>query len=199
MTVYIHRLDGTTPGEAFSTTLHTESNNDITSSHAAWNAAVNLWLSTAVLLLYATTTEFTTISTASLDNITGKQVNRAESSLGPVPGTATGSMLPPQCAVVVSTRSAIATRGGRGRMFWPAPAASTLNAGRFDLTARSTLATAAGSALDSLITAGETPVIWSRAKLATTPINAVDVGDVFDTQRRRRDKLIEVRDSVALT
>jgi hypothetical protein len=33
---------------------------------------------------------------------------------------------------------------------------------------------------------------------STSPVLTLDVGDVFDTQRRRRDKLVEVRNSQAV-
>jgi len=42
------------------------------------------------------------------------------------------------------------------------------------------------------------PVVVSAAGGLITPVIGVSVGDVIDTQRRRRDKLQEVRTYVAL-
>jgi hypothetical protein len=49
--------------------------------------------------------------------------------------------------------------------------------------------------LNVLSISSATPVLYHRDLLTTTTIVTVDVGNVFDAQRRRRNKLVETRQS----
>jgi hypothetical protein len=62
-------------------------------------------------------------------------------------------------------------------------------------TAQGHLADAASDMLSSLLGDGYVPVLYSRTTHTTNEITSLDVGDVLDTQRRRRSKLVEVRTS----
>jgi hypothetical protein len=78
-------------------------------------------------------------------------------------------------------------------MYMPVMTVTQVVAGRLVVADQTRIATAAQKALQSLATAGYIPIIYHRTTRTFDPIVSVDVGDVWDTQRRRRDKLIETR------
>lgn len=203
MTVFANVVSGTFPGETWSFTLHTEGTGSITSANSAAVAFWNLlWGGVAtptdsIKQLIPTTVESVEVSTASLDPVTGKQVARVITP-DVKGGTNANDALPPQCSIAVSLRTASATRSGRGRFYLPVFAVDKDAAGVLDGTSQSEVAAAAQGALQSLVSAAFVPVIYHRSTKSTTNVTSIDVGNVFDTQRRRRDKLIETRVSLAL-
>lgn len=115
----------------------------------------------------------------------------------PVPGTG----LSPhgyQTSSVTSLRSAFPGGQGRGRLYWPATGvgltAATL---RMDSTTTGTTLTAIKQFLGSIqtaVAASAGPVslsVWSRTGSAFHGVTSLRQGDVLDTQRRRRDTLVE--------
>lgn len=109
-------------------------------------------------------------------------------------GTGTISK-PPQCAAVFSLYTPIAGRRYRGRIYWPWMSTSTDAAtlkGAMPVTAAAEMA-ALLTALGEAAPGGDPlePMVYSAAGNFLTPVNQVRVGDVVDTQRRRRDNLIE--------
>lgn len=121
----------------------------------------------------------------------------------PIPGTGT-SVMPSVCCSVVSLLTGIPGRRMRGRMYVP-----YLNAGAssFRITSSevssilSQTKTRLNNWAAALTATGEgtsVPVVVSEAGSLCTPVQQLRVGDVPDTQRRRRDSLIEVYSSVAL-
>jgi len=192
MAFYRHVASGTFPGETWSFTLHTLGSPDLPTAQTAWtNAITALWTGKLDALI-TTNVSLTQVSTASMDQATGKQISRL---IGAVthPGTIATATLPPQCSVAVSWMSNTATRAGRGRMYLPVYAAATLNSGRLSAATVTATVAAVKAMTDVLVGAALTPVLYGRTSKATTPIAQFNVGDVVDTQRRRRDKLIEVR------
>lgn len=125
----------------------------------------------------------------------------------PTSGSASGSAAgnhPPQTAVVASLRSALPGPKGRGRMYLPL-LSGTVNTstGAFPSADATSIATAtknylaAVSALTSWGGGTWFPVVASRTGTPSThAVTAVKVGNVFDTQRRRRNKVIEVYSTV---
>jgi hypothetical protein len=102
-------------------------------------------------------------------------------------------------AIVVSLRSPVANRTGRGRFYLPQPTTNALTAvGRLDETAQSTIVDALTAAWTQANAAGENPVIYSRTQRATREITSFNVGDLFDTQRRRENALTENRVSAPM-
>lgn len=111
-------------------------------------------------------------------------------------GTGAGEPLPPNVAVVLSKTSDLPTRSGRGRAYMPPPTVDSMNSGRMASASRDIYANGWKNMLSSLSTASGgafDPVIAHKSFIpsAFTPFNQVKVGDVFDTQRRRRNKLKE--------
>jgi len=194
MTVFRHVAKGTFPGESWSFTLHTEGTIALTAAQAAWSSALGTLWTDSLDALVNENVSLTESSTASLSDETGAQVSRLSDDED-LPGVATQGLLPPQCTVVVSLRTALATRAGRGRFYLPTfdKGTVTVSGGRLNSTSITAVVTAAGDMLGSLISDNLTPVIYSRTTRETQTVTQFDVGDVIDTQRRRRDKLIEVR------
>jgi hypothetical protein len=125
---------------------------------------------------------------------TGQQQSLRETDVSHA-GTAAGSALPGDVAIVVSLRTALANRSGRGRFYLPQPAATTLAAdGKLATASQDQLANAAEFAYSN---SNNTviPVVYSRTKRQTQAINTFNVGNLFDTQRRRENALTEIRSS----
>lgn len=121
------------------------------------------------------------------------------------PTGAVAGMLPPQTTAVVSTRTSQVGRRGRGRMFIPPFGASASSFGRLIGSAQ----TAAGAATKTMIEAMRLdgggpggvwvyPIVTGAPFSAYAVINQLRVGDVFDTQQRRRRSLVESFASTAV-
>ena len=198
MTVFRHVVSGVFPGESWSCTLHTTGALTADTANTAWEAAWTLlWNGVAapaddVKHLVPTIVECTEATTATLDAVTFKQVTKSAISLS-LFGTDAGASLPPQDTVVVSWTSAMATKGGRGRMFLPVFGADQTANGRLSTAARGVCALAASAMCTSLKGSGLTPVLFNRKTGVTTNMTGGSIGDVIDTQRRRRQNLTEVR------
>lgn len=118
-------------------------------------------------------------------------------------GTGTAG-LPHQAAVVLSSRSGRPGRSFRGRNYWPAIgvglASTTL---KIDPSNAASLATDWKDVLnlmklDQPGTLELVPVIWSPKLGTGIRVETITVGDVVDTQRRRRNRVPEVYHSVEL-
>lgn len=194
MALFRHQVKGITPGESWSFSLHTTGEISLAAAQTSWSDSTGAAWTGALDGVMAPDVVMTEVSTAELDPTTGGQTTRV---IGDVsrPGVAVESMLPFQCAPAVSFRTAFATRWGRGRLYLPPPSAGVLSAGRLSTSAQATILSAMETLFAGLQGDGLTPVIWSRTRLETTPIVSIDVGDVIDTQRRRRGSLVEERTS----
>jgi hypothetical protein len=122
----------------------------------------------------------------------GKNVSQGRETLALV-GTGTDEPLPPQCAVGISLRTDVPTKAGRGRFYLPSPVTPTVVNQRLDTAAQNDYLHGALAMLQHMNGLGWTPAIFHRNGDAATPVVSLDVGDVFDTQRRRRNKLVPVR------
>lgn len=106
---------------------------------------------------------------------------------------------PPQCAVVASLRTQVPGPSGRGRMYWPATGAALNGTSlRLDATALTNALAGFKSYLQAIETAIETALgipasldVWSRKNGTSAAVDRIQLGDVIDTQRRRRDTLPE--------
>ncbi|HSR54336.1 MAG TPA: hypothetical protein VLV83_26210, partial [Acidobacteriota bacterium] len=156
--------------------------------------AVTNFFSTAYSALICADVQATEATTAEVDPTTGGQLTKAADPRNDA-GTSEAACLPFQCAVVVSLRTALATRAGRGRMYTPGVAVDQQDGGRLVTAAQTTIADSAKAMMDALNGAGLAPVIYHKAAGNFDGVTSLDVGDVIDTQRRRRNKLIEGRTS----
>jgi hypothetical protein len=119
--------------------------------------------------------------------------------VAPLVGTAVPGI--PQVAYCVTTRSLI-KRGPAawGRWYMPAPSASTTTTGVQPEVTCQAYADNAGSFLNDLrnVDSGQGPTAWSpwhygqgKAGAADASVASVQVGNVWDTQRRRRNSIPE--------
>jgi len=192
MALFHHTFSGTTPGETWSFNIHTTSAGTLASAQAGAVAAANaLWtgqlddfISADVLM--------TEVSTASLNEATDQQISRLADDVN-LPGVSAGQSLPFQCALAVSWRTDFATRAGRGRIYLPPISVSNMAAGRVGNSSVTGIVAAVNAFWGALDTAGLALVIRSKSTHTSVAVTGGNVGNVIDTQRRRRNKLIEIR------
>lgn len=120
----------------------------------------------------------------------------AVSSGLPVAGAGT-IVMPPQITRVYTLVTGVPGRSFRGRMYWPRLVTGVSNTFR-DNNASTATATAWATILSAMTDLGPgtdavVPAVVSKTRDLVTPVTAVQVGDVLDTQRRRRDNLRENR------
>jgi hypothetical protein len=201
MTVYRCTATGLTPqGETWVTGLWIEKiGGTISDAGAAWHAAFDLlWLGAAtptdsIKQLMHTTTTCTETVVNSLDASFRHNVEQVRTT-ETLAGTSTAENLPPQTSAVVSLRTALPTRRGRGRMYLPPMTADAeITTGLIDATSLAEISLAAKGMLESLITSTYLPVVAHRDIASTTNLTACDVSNIFGTQRRRRNKLVATR------
>lgn len=200
MSTYRLTAQGTLPGEIYTFGIHaTGPGGSAAAAQTAWASALTaMWNdgTVGIGVEYSATVETVVCRASELDGLTGKQIDAAEGTLALV-GTNAGQQLPNEVACAVTLRTASITRKNRGRFFMPPPAVGLLTSGRFTNTFITRMANAAALMINDLQASGYTPVI-KHPDQTTTAITEVDVGDVPDAQRRRRDKLVEVRVSVGV-
>lgn len=126
----------------------------------------------------------------------------------PVAGGA-GPTNPPQCALVATLQTTIARgRGSKGRMFLPGVGFSVGADGKITAAQATTLAGQIKSFLDAVNSSANVPgrVVVNSEEVTGVPFKAsmqnpvasVKVGTVYDTQRRRRNNLVEAYSLAAL-
>lgn len=119
----------------------------------------------------------------------------------PAAGTAEQFPLPPQCAAVMSLRSDTPGPSGRGR-FYMAGLGNTMltSLGRLTDAIRNDLVTdyvtyvnaVSAEILDLSLN------VYSKTHGTSYQVTKIDMGNVIDTQRRRRSELVESRYSVVI-
>lgn len=198
MTLFHMTLEGTTPDGNWSFGLWTNNTGDDVSAAltkfqtavaAMWAGDMDAYISDQVA--------YTSQKVVSVDPSSGRQIARADGTATDA-GADAGETLPPQVALAVTLRTALATRAGRGRFYLPPFAVTQMDAGRLPSATQADVLDQVEQMFDSLIGNSHTPVIYHRNQASTTPITTVAVGDVYDTQRRRRDSYVEAYVSAAL-
>src|SRR5437899_2669719 len=77
-------------------------------------------------------------------------------------------------------------------------ASKITNAGKLNLAVRTDIINALVAAWTNYNTAGNVPVVYSRRLRATNNITHFNIGDIFDVQTRRDNKLITDRSTVSM-
>lgn len=169
--------------------------NDAVTAGAAAAAALTTTAS-GMQSLFNTTTIWAGLVVEEVDQTTGLSVATGSASFTHAGTTSASSALPGQCAIVVTLRTATLSRRGRGRFYLPPMAgASTTSTGRLSSASQALCVTSLNAFFNALKTfvAPMTPVVYSPTGRTVATVTSYDLGDVFDTQRRRRNKLVESR------
>jgi len=127
-------------------------------------------------------------------------ITSAQATLGGA-GTGTGSTLPAQCSPCVSLTTATAGSRARGRMFLPPTVTSAMTtAGRLGSSPRGAIVAALDTFFASMAGNAATCVVVSSVGgvYTTYTVNTIRLGDVIDTQRRRRNSIAEVYSTAAI-
>ena len=169
--------------------------NDAVTASAAAAAALTTTAS-GLQSLYMSTTVWGGTIVEEIDQTTGHSISTGSSSFTHAGTNTVDNAMPGQCALVVTLRSAVVTRRGRGRFFLP-----SMRAGAGGQTGRLAAASIPliTTSLNAFFAALQTfavpmnPVVYSPTGRTVADVTSYDFGDVFDTQRRRRNKLIESR------
>lgn len=108
--------------------------------------------------------------------------------------------LPNQCSRVHSLLTGIPGKRTRGRFYWP-NVTSTANSSGRDSSVSTSTATNVAIELGALALltpqAGvKRPAVVSVAGGLVTPVTSLSIGNVIDTQRRRRDAIVEAYSTV---
>jgi hypothetical protein len=191
--IFKHRFEGTLPlGTTFGFGWWAESIaplDDIQADAVAW---LNTFWSTAVAAFYDAEFSFDRVATAEITQATGRQTDLRETAVTEV-GTGSGDSVPGDLAVVCSLRTATTARVGRGRFYIPGGLATCIDGpGRVDAAYVTALMAALDDAWGAYV-ANHVPIIYSRTDRQARPIVRFDIGDLWDTQRRREQKAAETR------
>jgi hypothetical protein len=199
MALYRHTASGTQQAGEWSFTLHTEGSLSVADANAAWVTALTAgWVGTNLVEdVFENSTIMDTASTAGIDPATDKQTTRVTATVSHA-GSITGNQLPFQVAVVISLLTNAATRHGRGRLYLPAPDVSMSTNGALSSTCLTNLAAGMTALFDSLNTSVLTPVVRNRKAHSSLDITSARVGSVYDTQRRRRNKIAETYTAITV-
>lgn len=173
---------------------------DAQAAAVAWNAALWAGATAGNGLEDHVTAEVgnDSVTTVTIDVLTGLQSARVDTAQAIV-GVAAGNALPADVALVVSLRTGLANRRGRGRFYLPQPAASQLTTnGRVLADFITDLSASLDAAWTTYNTATDIPVVYSRTARATQPIVSFDIGNLYDTQRGRESSQVEARTSTVM-
>lgn len=162
---------------------------------------VNAWFN-SLTALYISGTKLQGVRVDQVNPSTGKVMFGFDGTPSGSTGNGGATALPTECSIVVSLRTALAGPSKRGRIYLPTFAASHLTSdGRLASLDRDSVATATQTMFQALLHGPSvqfTPVVYSRHLRTTQAITSVSVGDVFDVQRSRRNRLIEGRSTLPI-
>lgn len=179
-----------------------ESEDSITSILTAAEAWIDALWSNVLASVYTSNTTINRVTVGRYETIGDPQQEAAEQSktLAGTVDPLTNPPLPGDVAMVVSLRTSLANRRGRGRFYLPPPAVTQVtDVGRINGTLRDDVASEIATQTGTFNTAvAGNMVVVSRVNAAAVPVTEISVGDLWDTQRRRENALVESRENVAI-
>lgn len=206
MSLWKFTFPGNNPaGDVFNHGIHVLDSGVETAGQAA--AAANAYLTALLTTASGMQNSFTTLTTWAtprverIDLLTGEAL---ESFFGAATGAginSTQNPLPPEVSICVTKRTFNDTPRTRGRMYLPAPVSTALSALGAITPAVITAVLLSVKAAHDAVQASPgafNPAVYSLMAQTAYPITAYEVGNVYDAQRRRRNKIVEVRTSVAV-
>lgn len=196
MTLYKALVQGTlaSGAERFTTTCHLNTTSNVQTTLDGWVTAVAALFSggSGIASIMPDTSAVTESSVVSIEPTTGKQIARAEDATT-YTGTSANQPQSTQTCALMSHFSANASRGGRGRMYLPAPANNAITDGGLMTPAALTVYVNAANQWFSALSAAQLQlVIYHRASGTFTPVTDVKMTSRYATQRRRANKLPNV-------
>nr|CRY96608.1 hypothetical protein [uncultured prokaryote] len=134
----------------------------------------------------------------------GPALAAGASTAAPIEGEGGAADLPPQCALVVSLLTGFVGASRRGRFYWPATGCTIGSSYTLTTPTTAQIASEFATLLDNFGVGGGgvtglQPVVYSQVLDTLTPVLSVSVGNVIDTQRRRRDNLVETYSTYPIT
>lgn len=207
MTNFMHTASGILPGGfPWSFTLKSTGSISEAAAQTLWAAAINSFFTTAgVAALYSTAWSVTSTSTSTA-SASWKQTTKTTTNTTHA-GTAATQELPDQMSMIVTARTANATKSGHGRMYFPAPVAAALAVGGGGLISAGSLTTLAGALstqMTTLVTGGLSLQLLTRKATLNRPalslqtVTGLEIVNKLGVQRRRADKLVVSRTTVAI-
>lgn len=159
-------------------------------------AAALLTTANGMQLSYTQLTKWGSIELEMVDPTTGKTTTSTNATINYI-GSNVNNSLPCNLAIVTTLRTAVSSRTTRGRFYLPATAVdSTTLVGRIIAQTTTRIKVSLNAYFAALKAGGSaqmTPVVYSLKNKSTSDITRYDVGDVFDQQGSRRNKLVESR------
>jgi hypothetical protein len=176
-------------GDVWISTLHTSGPATLAAAHAAWVTCVTALFNNALKTIWTPATQISDLETVALSPTTGRQTAAVASGTTLI-GTETGGQaVSPRDCIVISKRTVIPTKAGRGRMYIPGPSAAHLGTSGLLLGTLSTSLAAAFAAAFSTLKATSTPVVYHHASKTTDEITQIKVGQVLGSQTRRTNRV----------
>lgn len=204
MALYKHVFQGKcAAGDIFTYSWHADSVRTLAAAHSAavvWNDT--LWNGSVAGNGYqdhcTADVAMQEVVTTQINVADGKSLAQARSGQS-IAGVVAGNALPADVAMVVSLRTALPQRTGRGRFYLPQPAVAELTStGRWVADFINDVIASLNSAWAGYETVNDHLVIYSPTFRVVRDCTGYNIGDQAGTQRRRENKVPVTRTSGTL-
>ena len=204
MALYRHVFQGKcAAGDIFTYTWHADSVRSLAAAHSAavvWNDT--LWNGATAGNGYqdhcTADVAMQEVVTTQINAADGKSLAQARSGQS-IAGVVAGNALPADVAMVVSLRTALPQRTGRGRFYLPQPASAELTStGRWVADFINDVIASLNSAWAGYETVNDHLVVYSPTFRVVRDVTGYNIPDTAGTQRRRENKVTATRTSGTL-